>query len=573
MSGYNAIGELPISTLEDESNDVVSFASAAETDSGDTVYLVVIEGYRASEATGDWVMPIGTTPIAALPDGEETVTSTVTLRFSDRDWATDPADATLPNVWFEGRAIEPLAIDREIPLDPTASRRLALNVGTIELANQDGELDDIADTVSIDGRPVTVLFGKRSDAYADFGIVFKGVGVGSLQPSGNTVRLAVREVAYGLEASLLGVYAGTGGVDGDAEIEGQVKRRAYGPVKNVTPRSINKSALVYQLHDGAIQSVDAVRDGGLALTLDTSVGTSGDVTDYATLAAATIGTGKYVTCLALGLLRVKTAPTGALTVDFKGGKLGGAYVSHGSDVVKGLLQADGALEDADLDLGAFAYVKGTFPGEVEVCFDEQCTIADAITKVVAGMPLCWWGGNRQGLVTIGRTLSPSLAGYRFDTYNITGELQWNDLPASVAPAVWRVIPAYQPNWTVQRPADLLGATTAANVELYGKPCLTGEPVTEPTRVTRDPTACDVTLQTLMSTAADAEFVAAEVSDFFRSGRKLPGLPVKTVVHLMDLGDALTLYHPRYGLSGGRNMIVIGIQERCSTRSGILKVFG
>ncbi len=573
MSGFGAIGELPIGALEDETAAAAAFSSAAVASQADVVYLIVLQGYKAGEDTSDWIAPFGTQAIGQLPEGQESITSTVTLYYSDRDWATDPSDPDLPNTWFEGRASEPLSIDRWLPLDPTSARRVAVNVGTIELRNEDGALDDLVDQVSFAGRAVTVYFGRRSDPFASFGVVFAGIVAAQPLADGNTVKISVRDKTWGLEATLLDVYAGSGGLEGDAEIMGQVKRRAYGPCTNVTPRWLIKASLVLQLHDGAISSVGAVRDAAVALTLDTAVGTGGDVADLTALLAATIGVGKYITCLALGLVRLRSTPAGAVTVDFHGGKIAGVYVDTVSAIGLGLLRADGGVEDTALDLGAFAILVGLAPGAVSVTFDEQVSVADAVTAVFAKRPMSWWGNKRAGLITCGVLLSPSQQGRGFDTGNIVGPLQLLERPEAIAPTVWRATPAYHPNYTVQAPADLAGAATVANAQLYGQAYVTGTPSADSARLVRDPLAREVLLETGLDDRTTAEAAATEVLDFVAPERKPMGLPLKTEIHLMDLNDPATVTWPRYGLAGGRNAIVYGITEQCSRRAGVLRLWG
>ncbi|MGH2173878.1 hypothetical protein ACQ1Z4_14290, partial [Enterococcus faecalis] len=86
----------------------------------------------------------------------------------------------------------------------------------------------------------------------------------------------------------------------------------FGSPQNISPVLLVPASLIYQAHDGAMQSIDAVYDRGAPLT------GAGDVADYAALAAASVSSGQFKTCLALGLFKLGSAAAGTVTADVKG---------------------------------------------------------------------------------------------------------------------------------------------------------------------------------------------------------------------------------------------------------------
>jgi hypothetical protein len=56
------------------------------------------------------------------------------------------------------------------------------------------------------------------------------------------------------------VYAGTGGVDGGADLAGKRKPLCFGNPRNVSPVLLVPSLLIYQVHDGSVAGIDNVYD-------------------------------------------------------------------------------------------------------------------------------------------------------------------------------------------------------------------------------------------------------------------------------------------------------------------------
>src|SRR3546814_6612107 len=60
-------------------------------------------------------------------------------------------------------------------------------------------------------------------------------------------------------------YGGTGDEDGDSTVVGVPKPQGYGQISNAEGVLINSGLLIWQLHDGEISAVDAVRDKGVEI--------------------------------------------------------------------------------------------------------------------------------------------------------------------------------------------------------------------------------------------------------------------------------------------------------------------
>jgi hypothetical protein len=89
-------------------------------------------------------------------------------------------------------------------------------------------------------------------------------------------------------------------------------RRIYGTFSNVELTAKLNSAAVYTVHDGPVQAITAVYEGGLPLV------PTRDYPTRAQLDHAPILAGCFATCLRLGLVKVGSAPQFPLTCDVTG---------------------------------------------------------------------------------------------------------------------------------------------------------------------------------------------------------------------------------------------------------------
>jgi len=106
--------------------------------------------------------------------------------------------------------------------------------------------------------------------------------------------------------------------EGEIELKDKTKPRLFGDVFNITPVLLKSNTLVYGCNwdyagaRAAVASIDAVKDGGGALTF---------TADYATTALMDAATapisGNYHTCLAEGTIKLGSKPVYDITIDVK----------------------------------------------------------------------------------------------------------------------------------------------------------------------------------------------------------------------------------------------------------------
>ena len=128
-------------------------------------------------------------------------------------------------------------------------------------------------------------------------------------------------------------YLGTGGTEGGDDLKGKPKPLCFGQVFNVPAVPVDTANLIYQVHDGIINSVTAAYDRGVALNKVGGVPAAGEYSDD----------------LANGTFTLGGSPTGTVTADVQG-SADPSYVSVTSDIVKRVVKSYGGLKDDDTRL-------------------------------------------------------------------------------------------------------------------------------------------------------------------------------------------------------------------------------
>jgi hypothetical protein len=405
-------------------------------------------------ATGaPWIIPYGVLPYGVVPT-EALLTGEIILRFSDTGFISTPADS-LANTNFDGSVSTGLQMTSTTPPTPEVSRRATIQVGNFALANVDGQLDSAVRNYSVDGRKVRTLLGLRANGYDTYVPIFTGRMV-QWDNNLSEVSIVVRDETYRLDKPMqTDIYDGSGGYSGGTDLAGRPRPMTFGQALNISPPLANATLLIYQVHHRAIQSVDAVYDRGAALT------PGADYATYALLAAAVVSGGTYATCLAFGLIRLGSTPSGLITADIHGDAAGG-YIDTTGLIAKRIIKDFGALADTDLDLSSWSNFDTGLPGTIGWFQDASAiNVSDALDQVF-GHCAGWWGALSTGLIQCGRLSVPTSDLYVLaidENDDITLEIL-QPLSGTFPPR-FRQRVGYQRIWTEQQDTDLAGAVTAA----------------------------------------------------------------------------------------------------------------
>jgi len=525
-------------------------------------YLIEIAAFLSAGAIqGQGIAGLAEIPLATNERGNIGDQPGPALLYADRDWAGAPDDSLKPNVFYPGRSPSPLVFERLLPLYPEEPRRVQRQFGLIELLAGDAALDALVAAQAIDGRDVRVLVGPYMGAYSEFVAVANVVGT-EWEPGDTVVRLGLRDKSYGLELPVQGgVYTGTGGVNGTAELKDKPRPKTLGFAREVLALLIDPVKLVYQVHDGPMQAVVAVYDRGAALTA------GADTPDYPSLIAAEVADGNFATSLAYGLVRLGSSPAGRITADVEGDASGG--YSTALDVLAIRLLTYAGIPETEIhdpSWSALASLSG--PMGLYISEGERPTTAQVIDRLVASAG-GFWGVRRDGKFVAGRLQAPEDAtpALELDLWNVVDVAAEPDPPPR-----WRQVVSYQPIYTLQPGTDLALIVDAERRQYLALPWRQQAVADGLVRV-RHLNAEDGELLTQLEEAEDALALAQAMIDLYGPERVILRATVKRIGFLAELGMVVKLTWPRFGLAAGRNFAVIGIREEADRDRIVLRLWG
>jgi hypothetical protein len=336
---------------------------------------------------------------------------------------------------------------------------------------------------------------------------------------------------------------------------GQDKPVRYGIHRNAGGVLVHPGLLAYQLHDGRIQDVFSVRGRGALFTF------AGDYGSWGALAAAVPTAGTYITCMALGLIRLGNSTT-SLTVDFRGAAPDGwGYLNTAASIAEHLLRAPGGILPDRAQASSFYEWPA---GEVRLDATGM-TVAGALDALAAGVG-GWWGADTLGRFRGSALLLPENEGpsILLEPWMLAAPPQ--EVEAAQAPW-WRVRVAYQALGVVQTGEDLPDVISPADRAYWGQPY---QVVTEydPEVQSAFPGATDGPLvESAFDDVADARAYAIRLMELFGTGRTAWQVPIRPdqawrFWSVMEPGQLVRLPWPGISrLRDGRALILRGISAR------------
>ena len=255
------------------------------------------------------------------------------------------------------------------------------------------------------------------------------------------------------------ISGGQGTVDGDVDLNDQVKQKIWGTVHNVAAVAVNHFDLVWQVSDGPVSSI-IVYDGGVALTLQ------GDVGTLSTLFATNIALGSYITCNSLGLFRLGSPNIGALTADVVEGATAAARTA--AQIARRMVDwFQGSYPDAMVEVTAadVAALDAINPAECGILVTQTESALSAIMRVLNSIG-AWMlpQSNSKSIFNLGRLDPPDDDGDPIASYDFEDNLKGNPERVesgddSKGVPAWKIIVKYDQIATVQQSADLFGLVT------------------------------------------------------------------------------------------------------------------
>lgn len=517
------------------------------------------------------VSPFGFAPFGDVTRPAASVTftgvATLTVDFDFRiftatqELITGPDDSPA-NTAFGGSLSQAVRFTRSIIGDGFGG--FIAGQGEMTIQNTSGEYDFLAQRYALDGRDVVVKFGRREDDYRDWFTVFTGTAA-DFHVDEDEFRVDLQDYGFKLDVPLQeATYGGTGGADGGEDLAGKRKPRAFGYVENIAPPLVVPNSLIYQVNDGPVQAVSAVYVRGLALTGGT------DHANYAALAAASITSGQFHTCLALGLFRINFLLDGEVTADVSGDASGSGFTGTRSGIVRRILTLATEIADpAGLYLPSFTVYETAQPGEIGHWFDHNSTdtVADAIGRVIG--PSAWAGFRRDGkFEAMAFDLPSGIPVMRLAKEDIR-DIRREKLPAGLSPPPWRWRVAYSRNWTVI--TDPAGAVTEDRRAFLAEEFRYAVAESEPIRVDH-PLALERTVDgSGFRDLADAQAEAERLLTLHKRSAALYRLQCDLEPLSLNIGQVILVTFPRFDLTSGRLLRVVELTE--DAREGSVEIVG
>jgi len=408
-----------------------------------------------------------------------------------------------------------------ISLDTAAN----LDAGDIEIYNAAGERDSWLSDIWVN-RPLQGFIGDPRWARSDFRMIFNGVVADIDSKSRDTLNLLLRDKLQRLNTPVSDVVLG-----GTTANKNEVIPLLFGECHNITPLLTNPATLEYQVHNGPIESIIEVRDNGVPVSF----------TPY-------VATGKF---------NLLASPVGAITVSAQGDKPAGVYHNTISTLVQRLATGYGKASDqflsGDLDATNLAAFDTAHPQPVGIYLKGRENTLASVQQLAASVG-AQVSMSRTGLLRLIQITFPPMG-----TPTIITTSQMTERSLSVVSRM-QVVSAvklgYCKNWTVQ--SGLLTAIPADHKAMFAMEWFSATASDATTKDTYKLNTEPVQIDTLLLTYADASAEALRelnIGKVPHTTYQFEGTPDQMN---LNLGDAVTLVHFRYGMSAGLTGVVVGL---------------
>lgn len=258
-----------------------------------------------------------------------------------------------------------------------------VSIGSIVIANADGKFDYLFG-YEWGARQVKVYRGYRATQFSDYQLIFDGSTMG-LTADRTSITFVVTERASLIpEVLQTNTYTGAGGAGGYIDLLGVPKPLCFGLCKNIRPILIDQVKQVYQVHDGTIEDIENVYDGGVPLTKGASVA---DLTALLNDAnKPDNGSFRYTLS---GYFRLGAPPAKFINADVRGEFYSQVNLA---DTLKQILLSRTSLVSGDLDTASFTALAAKYPGRISGLYYPALDVGfvEWIENIVASQDSFWY---------------------------------------------------------------------------------------------------------------------------------------------------------------------------------------
>ena len=453
--------------------------------------------------------------------------SEIVRYMSNRGYVTGGADSPADTV-YEPIISGGVRLTESISIDASPS----ISFGDIEIENVTGSRDSWLNDIW-DNRSISVYYGDVKWARSDFRRVLKATCGGISSSSRTTLNLLLRDDLQKLNVSISTNAEGSGSI-----YEGSPELIVFGECFNITPRLFTGTPNKYKVCNGVIEGVLEVRDNGVPVGF-------------------TLGRVPPSNVLFDGTFTLAATPVGTITADVQGLEgMGSLYIPTviGTlNYLKGLAGTDISkampIDITKWDVGYTGrdYSIGLY---IENSANLLATMQQVVGSIGAQIAV-----SRQGEVQVQQINFPPVGTpvQINKTHIVEKSLTVDNRIAPIS----SISIGYAKNWTVQK--DLQTAIQPTAITSYATEWLT--------RVKSDGDAMSNYNLAMLPTNKETLLIIRNEAGL-EAQRRLDVVKVPRTVYKMTcfasmldlaLGQAVTITHDRFGMSGGVTGIVVGLE--------------
>lgn len=461
-----------------------------------------------------------------------------TLYLSNRTYNTG-ANETPANTGYIPCILTSLSYSQQIPLDGTAS----LNYGDIAIDNTNGVRDSWMGYIWAN-RPISIFVGDASFTRDNFTKIYEGYTQDIGYQSRDTINIGIRDILQRLNTPITETLIGGTGPNKE-----RLKPLLFGEVHNITPVLVSPTTLTYMVHNGPIERIIEVRDNGVPLTdytVDLNEGTF-------TLLKAPFG---VITCSAQGEKTSIDLNTGNLAVSYP-------YSNTVAKLIGVIVRKYGTnpLPVSSIDLSGFSSFDTANQAPVGIYITENTNVIAVCQELAASLG-AQFTSNMQGLVTLAKITSPVAGTRNIYDHDI---LEDSFTIREKVPVQASVKLGYCKNWTIQ--TNLLTGIPEEHKIMLGQEYLTATATNSQVKSAYGLSSEPRIRETLLISNTPTAYVTQEATrilELWSAPRHIYSLETTAKFLTLNIGQMLTVFHSRYGLSNGKPGQVVSMDVNWDT---------
>lgn len=414
------------------------------------------------------------------------------------------------------------------------------SVGDIEIDNTGFTRDAwyLADVYA--GRGQRGYIGDPRWSRADFRQVFNGVSSGIVRKSRDSLAIKLRDQLQRLDTPLSERVLG--GASLTAEV---LYPSCFGECHNVAP-VYDPATDTYFVHYGPVEWIFEVRVNGMPVSY-----------------TADLTTGSFR--LTAGL-----APGGVVTCSVQGDKFGGVYRNTVAALIRRIVTGYGKEDDrfteADIDLGNFDKFEASHPQRVGIYISDRTNVLTVCAALADSL------GSQMVPSRLGklRLIQIGLAGA--STFDIRPQHMDGEqlTPVAAVDPVAAIKLAFDRNWTVE--TNLQTGIPDEHLALYGEEWLYAAATDDEVKAKYKLTAAVIPKNTMLKVRAEAQAEAGRRLALWKRQRTMYKFNGAPEMLKLELGQAVTIYHPENSMAAGVPGIVMSLSPNwadCECEVGVL----